>query len=60
MRLILSALTLLAVAGCQYVDPWTRADRPATRNMPGPDAAGAQQRFEDPGVRPPARPLNPR
>ena len=36
MRLILSALTLFAVAGCQYVTP-------RTRNMPGPDAAGAQQ-----------------
>ena len=61
MRLILSVLTLFAVAGCQYVDPWTRADRPATRAMPGPDAAGgAQQRYEDPGIRPQPRPFTPR
>lgn len=60
MRPILSALTLLAVAGCNRVDPWTRSDRPATRALPGPDSAGAAQRYEDPGIRPPARPLTPR
>ena len=60
MRLVLSALMLLAVAGCQYIDPWTRADRPATRAMPGPDAAGAAQRYEDPGIRNVPRPLAPR
>ncbi len=60
MRFVLSALTLFAVAGCQYVDPWNRGERPATRAMPGPDAAGAQQRFEDPGIRNQPRPLTPR
>ena len=53
-------LALLAAAGCQYIDPWTRADRPATRDMPGPDAAGAAQRYEDPGIRNQPRPLTPR
>lgn len=60
MRLILPALMLLAVAGCNRVDPLTQADRPATRAMPGPDAAGAAQRYEDPGVRPQPRPFAPR
>lgn len=60
MRFILSALMLLAVAGCARVDPVTQADRPSTRSLPGPDAAGAAQRYEDPGIRPQPRPLAPR
>lgn len=60
MRLVLSALMLLAITGCNRIDPWTRSDRPATRDLPGPDAAGAAQRYEDPGTRPQSRPLTPR
>ncbi len=60
LMLLAVAGMLLAVAGCRYVDPWTRADRPATRAMPGPDAAAAAQRFEDPVTRLSPRPLAPR
>ena len=62
-RLILSAAALLAAVGCARVDPWGTTPgsaNPPTRAMPGPDAAGAQQRYEDPGIRNQPRPLTPR
>lgn len=58
MRFVLAGLVLLACAGCENVNPWTR---PApVRAMPGPNAAGAAQPYEDPGIRPLNRPLTPR
>lgn len=60
MRLILCAMTLLAAAGCNRVEPSGQGSNPPTRAMPGPDAAGAAQRYEDPGIRPQPRPLAPR
>ena len=63
MRLALPALMLLAAVGCARVDPWGTTPgsaNPPTRAMPGPDAAGAAQRYEDPGIRPQPRPLAPR